>query len=607
MDETAKVKETVRLYRKLWRFPSAKVIFSAAIITLVIGSIIITFLTKGVVSESFLISSVMYFGIILFIPPIIDFILAFGQRNVLSLRRFMAISYINFIMIIIFTIIAFPFYIGTMTGYAKLLLFSIGFNTSLRFLAILAMWRRTDIFGILASASHGLIALTSAKILDVYNALIFDIPTNWLIIGFLIMCIFAISESILFYRVNKPFIEELNVSGLTFFRGFSAVYLANEPKLFEEAMDKIGENQDLKISRITIWNENSEKYIGSIIVPEVHPGPFREVGSSAMPVRIIEALEDDTQAISVVHGTCTHAQNLTKSEQIQTLIDSLKSMNKENISEDIHEIVTTQHNQFKFVSWRIGNKIFLITTRAPEPTDDIELELGKKAIDNIRTRIPDAEEIIIVDAHNCIVQDTPSLSADSEEAADFIDACTRAAEIAWNTKIVNTQIGTAQNRNLRYSLDEGFGKGGITVFSIMQKGKKIALISIDGNNANCEFRKHLITKVKERGYDIVELMTSDTHTVNAISMNSKGYLPVGTIDQEQLITDILELLDIAEKNTQDAKIMVHTEINKLKVYGRNGFERLTKCVVKAAHIAKNTGIAVSLIAMGLSIIILMMI
>jgi len=102
-------------------------------------------------------------------------------------------------------------------------------------------------------------------------------------------------------------------------------------------------------------------------------------------------------------------------------------------------------------------------------------------------------------------------------------------------------------------------------------------------------------------------MTSDTHTVNAISMNSKGYLPVGTIDQEQLITDILELLDIAEKNTQDAKIMVHTEINKLKVYGRNGFERLTKCVVKAAHIAKNTGIAVSLIAMGLSIIILMMI
>lgn len=606
MEETAKVKETVHLYRKLWRLPSSKVIFTISFITLLIGVSLISYLISGTITGELCLKAMLYFGLILFIPPIIDYILALDQRKTLSLRRLMAISYINFVIIIVVTLFGFIFYKNTTFGFSEAILFAIGFNTSLRFLAILAMWKKTDILGITSASSHGLTALILAKILDIYNLSAFNLHPLWIEAGFLIMLIFAISEAILFYRVNKPFLRDLNVSGLTFFRGFSAVYLSNDPQLFEEAMDKIAQEQNLRISEINIWN-SPEKDIGTIVIPEVHPGPFREVGSSAMPVRIIDALENVSDTPAVLHGTCTHTQNLTKSLQISVLINTLKELREKRSAQDVYKITTTEHNDFKLIAWRIGDNVFLIVTRAPKPTDDIELELAQRAINAIKNEISNMNNVVIVDAHNCIVEDTPSLSIDSDEAQDFINACIRAAKQTWNMEKTKTKVGTAIKRSGSYKLEEGIGKGGISVFTFEQEDQKIALISIDGNNANCEFRTDLINIIKERGYNIVELTTSDTHTVNAISMSSKGYLPVGTTNKEKITAEILSLLDEAEKNMQYAQFSISSKTNKLRVYGKNGFEKLTKCVIEAARIAKYTGITVSLIAIVLSIAILLMI
>ena len=47
------------------------------------------------------------------------------------------------------------------------------------------------------------------------------------------------------------------------------------------------------------------------------------------------------------------------------------------------------------------------------------------------------------------------------------------------------------------------------------------------------FREEIFASLSNSGIDNAEVVTTDTHLVNAISLSSKGYPPVGRIKSEE--------------------------------------------------------------------------
>ncbi|NIV68135.1 DUF2070 family protein, partial [Candidatus Bathyarchaeota archaeon] len=77
------------------------------------------------------------------------------------------------------------------------------------------------------------------------------------------------------------------------------------------------------------------------------------------------------------------------------------------------------------------------------------------------------------------------------------------------------------------SPSEGIGPGGVIAVAFHLGEREMVLISIDGNNMEPGFREKAQSLLKAQGFDDAEIITTDTHVVNAISLSSRGYPPIG--------------------------------------------------------------------------------
>jgi putative membrane protein len=87
---------------------------------------------------------------------------------------------------------------------------------------------------------------------------------------------------------------------------------------------------------------------------------------------------------------------------------------------------------------------------------------------------------------------------------------------------------------------EGLGPGGIAVSVVEVQNQKTAYITLDGNN----MVKGLREQVREAVMSIVEeaeVLATDTHVVNGVSLTERGYHPVGEVGSlEGLVSSIRE-------------------------------------------------------------------
>lgn len=93
-------------------------------------------------------------------------------------------------------------------------------------------------------------------------------------------------------------------------------------------------------------------------------------------------------------------------------------------------------------------------------------------------------------------------------------------------------------------------------------------MTIDGNNMIRGFREEIL-KSLEDVIDDGEILTTDTHIVNAVLSIDRGYYSVGeAVDRERLISYIKEGVGRALANTSDAEVAhKNVEIQGVKILG----------------------------------------
>ena len=99
----------------------------------------------------------------------------------------------------------------------------------------------------------------------------------FLVISPIVGCAFAFSFVFLLDRLGR---RAYGVPSMPLFRAFMLNWVAALNAPFEELLEKLGENEDIEV---TLLKFDSYKPKAAIIVPLVHPGPFKNIGSSLLP------------------------------------------------------------------------------------------------------------------------------------------------------------------------------------------------------------------------------------------------------------------------------------------------------------------------------------
>ena len=600
LGEKAKVKETVGLFEKVWQLPSFRVILAIMILEVLVVSLIATGLKILASLTTMPLLTVTLYMAVLGIPTFfgtgILYLALTSQGSPLNARRTAGTVVFGNILWFATGLVGAVIDSITTNQYYEIRFWTIGASLAFLLIAFLvnALSDYSEPRNFAAAAALLLLWVILEQLVAPMDAAVPDLPNLWYLALPIIAALFVLVVHYIYRSVSMPFERDLGINGPALLRAFGHDYLAGNPIPLDTLLTKISTPQSIPMEAIVFRDcQEPSKLIACGVISYVHPGPFRDVGSSELPSVIMGHIKEKYNVPAfVMHGTCTHQQNLTTKGDIPKVLDEIDRL-IENTA--VHSTISGPHwaEGEKFKVWTLfaGENVLTITTSAPEFTDDVALEVGYDAANMVKQRLPTIKGVAIVDAHNCINDHAVSVVQGDPEAREYIRAISGAVFSALNESRSKANMGIYQTYPEDISPKEGIGPGGISAISLAYGNHQFALISVDGNNMEPGFREKTIGALKTQGYEDAEVVTSDTHVVNAISLSSKGYPPVGRNKPDETLEHILMASAKAREGMQTVQVgLGFGKVAGLRTLGERGFDVLTQNIMEAAATAKRVGI-----------------
>lgn len=590
---STELERTASLYRLLFQLPTMKklLIFSVTS-SLIVGVTIRLIAYFSLYPINNLIMGIIQGSVILFTPIVLSTLivrlLLKSNDLVWNTRRLFALSFLCMLFLSAAYLVG--AIISSLTNQIILLYIAFILGASLIFMIRLLVFRVMAEFSIpkllAAAISQPLLCVGAFLLFDLFTPL--PRITETVIMFTITLAVSGTAVALYLWLVNRPLLKALGVGGLRFFYGFLLDWIENEPRVLEESFEKIGETTSLPV--LTLLFKHSNALSSVLVVPNIHPGPFKNVGGSEMPHIIAKHITEKTGAItSVAHGPSTHGQNPVSSKEIKKVIQAVEnSLKQSNFTSRASQFVRYTKDEVKVSCQIFGNLALLTATLSPTSFDDISPTLGEQIIEAAKSE--GVEDAFLIDAHNCGGEVVTPILPNTETAKKMIHAAKMAVRNAITKTSTQIKMSAAQSNLKTLGKPEGIGPAGITVYVIDIAGQKTAYIIIDGNNMVPGLREKIIDEIKKTGVQEAEVMTSDTHTVNAVSLNPRGYNAVGQVgNQEELVTTIAKMAKEATANLQPVKT-AHTIKNaeKIKIVGEKQMNLLTSQIVKSVSTAKKS-------------------
>lgn len=376
---------------------------------------------------------------------------------------------------------------------------------------------------------------------------------------------------------------------LVILKAFLMNWIADLNAPIEILLEELGEEKDLEVSVAKFVCHEPKAFM---VVPSVHPGPFKNVGSSFLPYMLKNVLEQKFNCVACVPlGLLGHELDLASQNQNYKIIEYVeRSVDFKAYEANATPFVKFCNGIATACCQVFGKSAIIAFSLAPNTTEDFPQELdsfvGKEA------KRLGIRSYIVVNAHNSINGEVNS--------KDALEALKKVAvtcmEKAVSLKRMPFKVGVAKVTPKDFSLSDGMGPGGITAIVVDVGEQKAAYIVIDGNNMISGLREKILSALESLGISEGEIFTTDTHSVNALTLNARGYHPIGeVIDQEKLINYIKGITEVALANLETVKFgLISVKIPKVKIIGQKALEKL--CLLPDKAIRRIKHVAVPLFA-----------
>lgn len=402
-----------------------------------------------------------------------------------------------------------------------------------------------------------------------------DVASLFGVLVFLLcaFCTAFISSFLFIALLNNVGNKAVGFPSLSIFRAFLLNWIADLNAPFEGFLEKLGVERSLDVS-ILRFNKGDRSIF--VIVPSVHPGPFKNVGSSLLPSMLKGDIERELDGVACVPlGLLGHDYDLTSQVESQKIVEYVvKSAATVKADVDKATRFVKVQNELATVCCQIfGETVLLTLSLAPKTTEDLPPELG--FILQRKAEKLGLKNCVFVNAHNSI-----DGAVDLKDALDALEsAAALCLEKAASLDKLPFKVGAATVKPKEYGLSDGMGLGGITVVVVEVGGQKTAYVVFDGNNMVSGLREKILSALVSMGIHDGEILTTDTHSVNAVTLNARGYHPIGEVmNHEKLIDYVNEATRVALASLSPAKVGFRCiKVPRVKVIGREALEKL--CVL----------------------------
>ena len=355
-------------------------------------------------------------------------------------------------------------------------------------------------------------------------------------------------------------------------------YLAsqgNDVKDAEELMEEHATETKVGTSQIKFSSQDGTKEF-RMVLPEIHPGPYHPVGGSNIPYLIYKNLSSSAM---VMHSISDHALNLPSRNEVNNY---LKNLEKSEVKEEgmkCTEPVVVQINKARVTGMLLGNNPLLFLSLSPHGMEDIPSYMKKEIEQYGKNR--NFTKIMAVDCHNAMGEEISK-----EDGEDML----KAAKSCLDSLIVKNsfpiEFGYA-NTNDMDVWTEDLAMGGLGITCLKINNKKYFLGWADANNMENGIREKIIENFSNKGYNLLEICTSDTHYAAVKARNRNGYYQLGLITSaDKLSKWFMEIAENAQSNITSAKYEILENEVEVKVMGQSIYEDYSKALENSLKITK---------------------
>lgn len=552
----------IEYYSLLFTYPSYYKMILTMGVTSILGSVIFFLLNQG--SHNF--TNNIFYGVFLFIAIITSDILInpwFKNSKLLSLRRITIISYSGLIIYFLTSLIV---------SLVSITIFATKINSGIFLSISIITATRTLVFLALSDAkflSKWLAISIQPTTILVYNIYFFNIENSSLIIRyFLGVMIMIIGVSVSIWLLEKKGEKIWKGGLLELFKGFLYAWAEDNYLKLEQEVSKIGESTNVECDIVQFDNENIPT---ALLVPYIHPGPFRKMGSSALPEKLVEEyMKKKKREAIVAHGISTHELDIINREDVVKVLKKVTKTSTAYTHEKCTKLITKKIKNSTVTCQVFGNIALISLSLSNKSYDDLPLKL----LDNIREEARKKGIIaIVIDAHNSILLENELTNYDVE---NLLQATMEALEASLKEQQFCFKTGFSRIIPEEWDNNHGIGSSGIASITIsLSNALHFTYLVFDGNN----MKKGLSEKIQKVGKQIVDdviVMTSDTHVVNALGATSRGYYPIGEkMNEDKILFYVKENIHTSMKKQEKSRFNYGKSIiTDVLVLGKDGIDNL---------------------------------
>jgi putative membrane protein len=409
--------------------------------------------------------------------------------------------------------------------------------------------------------------------------LIFDPKYSIYILPLILSSLVYALASHLFVRLSvSKFVKEFSTDPIKILREFvntvtsDISYNVVLKKFFEDLYTTLAPRE------VSLIRMKSSIQSFTMVFPYVHPGPLGDLGSSNITAKLQRKHQD--QQLLVFHTTTTHDDNCAGDNEIEKISNVLNEKGKQFVF--CYEPFLGRY--LTFLPLGDGGLFFL----SPDDPrfDDVKLTEGRKIVRKARSL--GLKWAVTIDQHN----------NNMDEPKELTDVSYLLGEVEEAVKGRKNKKSLLVSHSKYVPDFKDLGPGGVSFLSMTAGSKKLAIVLMDGNNMEYEFRRKIEDSLP--GYDKVLVCTTDNHVVNTNGLNVN---PVGRFADHEEMIRIVKRLEQETSNQEEASMEYVKRDIWLKVAGENQWEKLNSVIRSSANRAKVLSAASIVFSLALSLII----
>jgi len=388
----------------------------------------------------------------------------------------------------------------------------------------------------------------------------------------------AVLWSILADKAGRPHV----LSTFNLLQAFLSAWTEQKGDKMEEIVEARAKNKRIKSYVLKFVPTGISQRDISVIIPGVHPGPFKPIGGSNLPYELIRFFG---KSAIVVHGVSDHSFNIPSKNELEKYLFSFNGATVSNVGSTCTDVVQIKKARFVVTGLSFGGVVLIMLSTTSGGMEDVPAEITSNLQEY--ACYLGFSKALVADSHNAMggplpAEEQRSLVSCAKEALDNIKS---SPQHQFSVGF-STSINRGTETRLQVESREDIGQGGLAVLAIKVNDQSYAIGWADSNNIESHIRASVLSNLGIRGLNMVEICTSDTHYTSG-KRTKQGYYPLGSM------TNIREIIDQFERLTTDSfddikecSFSLLSVDSEIKVMGKGQFNDYSKALDRSMNLTK---------------------